>query len=69
MKVTQEFLEIIGNWSNIQDLEDIPRRLKKLKKLELNDDEQSIVTFMKDVQQTREFVRRKPMEEVDDNNE
>ena len=72
MTLRPEFLQILGNWSNIQDVKDIPRRLKRITALtrnigELTDQEQSIVSFMRDVQATREFVRRKPDE--DDNND
>lgn len=79
MTLRQEFLDILGNWSQIQDLEDIPRRIKRIEKFmktneflnrePITEQEQSIVTFMKDVQATREFVRRKIVEEVDDDND
>lgn len=68
MTIRKEFLEIIGNWSNIQDLGDIPRRIKKmdawmaenvrLGKEEITDEEYKIRLFMQDVQSTREHVRK-----------
>jgi phosphotransferase system IIB component len=72
MTLRKEFIELLGNWSNIQDLTDIPRRLKKIKKwikednITLTEEEESVITFMKDVQATRVFVRRKPDELEDE---
>ncbi len=57
------FIELLGNWSNIQDINDIPRRLKKIDEWnngeEFTDEEIQVLTFMRDVQATRETVRRK----------
>ena len=77
MSIRPEFLNILGNWSLIQDVKDIPRRIKRIEKFmtkneflnrePITDQEASIFAFMRDVQATREFVRRKPDE--DDNND
>ena len=57
-----EFDEIVKGWNTRgKDLKDIPLRLKKLKKLfgdDLNDREQEIVAFMKDVQADKEYLQR-----------
>ena len=68
MSLRRGFLEIIGSWSLSQDIDDIPRRIKKmdtwmeqnkLKELdEITDEEAIIRAFMLDVQATREKVRR-----------
>lgn len=65
------FNKIILGWNSNPDINDIPRRLKKIEEWkktvgELNEAEETILTFMKDVQQTREFVRRKPAELEED---
>lgn len=59
------FLKIIDGWSKRDKLTDIPNRLKRIEEWQktvgdLTDAEQELVSFMKDTQQTREFVRRKP---------
>ena len=72
MTLRKGFTDILGNWSNIQDIEDIPRRIAKIqlwmeqniiKDLEpLTDEEVKVLDFMKDVQATREHVRRRKNE-------
>lgn len=64
MTLRPGFLKIIDGWNRIADVNDVPRRLKRLdewKKTagEYTEAEQNIVDFMRDVQSTREFVRRK----------
>lgn len=65
------FIEILGAWSMIADVRDIPMRLKRIKKFTeehgaLTEGEEKIVTFMKDVQLTRTMVRTKPTEDLED---
>lgn len=60
----KEFIDIIEGWSLKFDLTEIPKRLEKIKKLEpLSELEQQTINFMKEVQATREQVRKKPVEE------
>ena len=64
MSTRPEFDEVIKGWNTRgKDLKDIPLRLKRLKKLygdnleELNEREQEIVAFMKDVQADKEYLQ------------
>lgn len=71
MSLRPGFLKIIDGWNRIADINDVPRRLKRLedwKKTagEYTEAEQNIINFMRDVQSTREFVRRKPAELEED---
>jgi len=70
-KMRKEFEQILGRWSFISDVHDIPRRLRRIKNWAaenggLLDCEEEVVTFMRDVQATREAVRRKPDEQDED---
>lgn len=71
MTLRPGFLKIIDGWNSKHKLTDIPTRIKRIEEWQkavgdLTEQEQDIVTFMKDVQQTRTFVRTKPKEEDDD---
>lgn len=64
------FLKIIDGWNRRDKLTDIPNRIKRIEAWketigELNEAEEEIYSFMKDVQQTREFVRAKPQKDND----
>jgi hypothetical protein len=63
MALRKRFLEIIGDWSQPSkvDLEDIPRRLKKvhMEFEELTADELKLVDFMNDVQLARYYFHKR----------
>ncbi len=71
MTLRPGFLKIIDGWNSRDKLTDIPNRLKRIEAWQkeigdLTEQEQNVVAFMKDTQQTREFVRTKPKDEDED---
>lgn len=56
----KEFEQIIQGWNGALSMEDIPKRLKKIEELgDLHEDEHHVAEFMRNVQFTREKLRRK----------